>query len=1052
MEKPSTSPEISIAERLHVMRVEYLAGLPEKAQLMQQAWASCRTSPNATQAVDKLYRLAHKLAGSGTTFGFPAISEISREIIVNLAACRKSQCTPSAENISTMEATFARFNAAVAACSIDSAAVPVAMQVSASKDDQKSLDKIEEKLIYLVDDDAEFSALLQAMLRKYGYLVMRFTSLTAFEAAITHTLPDAVLMDLMLHEDALAGADASKNLHSQGPLQDVPFIFLSVRDDFEARLSAVRAGATRFLTKPVAILTLHHTLDLLVRHVGVSPYRVLLVDDDEILAEMYRSYFADAGMQVHVLFRADGVLDKLATMPIDLILIDINMPGISGLELGAVIRQFDSYLHIPIVFMSAKGGMDTRLATIRLGADDFLSKPVEPAYLLEVLRTRIDKSRALRTGELRLQQAISELQYLKTAEDWHSIISVADVQGNIIEVNSKFIEISGYSEAELLGKNHRILKSGYHPLALYEEMWSDITSGKVWRGQIKNRKKDGRFYWVDATITPILDEFGLPEKYISVRTDITQMKELEHSLLEEHSRLTLAMEATNTGLWEWNLSDSNTYYSEGCRLLLGYALDYKISWPLLIHDDDFAAVSEQLMLHLSGASAVYTSEHRKRNAAGGWDWVAESGKIVEMDDKGETLRMIGTLTLVNQRKDMEATQEKLRQQLLQAAKMEAMGHLTSGVAHDFNNILGGILGYTELATAMLKRENPKLESIQRYLTETQTAGLRAKELIQQMLVFSRTGADKPEDEVPVILLQTVFKEVISLLKSTIPSGIKLNFHLPELALYAAIQPVHLHQLLLNLGVNARDAIGEYGNIDFSLSQQTFDNALCAACNTHFSGQFVEITVKDNGSGISPEILDNIFTRFFTTKEAGKGTGMGLSMVHDVTHSLGGHILIDSCKGIGTTVHILLPQSQKSESTAEQTATEINLDSQLLTGIRIMVVDDEHTMAAMLTELLSMHGAVVSTFTESPLALRTFLQQPAAFDIVITDETMPALSGMAMSALMLQQRRDLPIVLCTGYSEHATPETVAEQGIAAFMSKPLNIPELIAHIRKLTGHS
>ncbi len=908
------------------------------------------------------------------------------------------------------------------------------------------------KLIYLVDDDAKFSARLAEKLQDYGYLVVSFGSLTSFEVAIAHTLPDVVLMGMMLHEGQLAGAEEAAKLHSQGSLQNIPFIFLNERDDLEARLSAVRTGATHYFTKPLDMLALRHKLALLVRNIGLSSYRVLLVDDDEFLVEIYRSVFEHAGMQVDVLFQAGGVLDRLATMLPDLILMDINMPGINGLEMAAVIRQFDAYLHIPIVFMSAERGKDTRLATMRLGADDFLSKPVEPSYLLEVLRTRIDKSRALKSGDTRVKKAIKELQEFKAAEDRHSIISVTDVQGNIIEANAKFIEISGYSKQELLGKNHRILKSGYHPQAFYEEMWSDIASGKEWHGQIKNRRKDGSFYWVDATITPILDEFGLPEKYISVRTDITQIKELEFSLQEGQERLNLALEASNTGFWEWDLTASKTFYSDHCRILLGYPLDYEISWTMLIHEDDYPAVSEQLMKHLSGEAAVYHSEHRKRNFAGAWDWVSETGKIVAKDDNGEALRMIGTLALINERKDMEATQEKLRQQLLQAAKMEAIGHLTSGVAHDFNNILGGILGYTELATAMLLRENPKLESVQRYLAETQTAGLRAKQLVEQMLVFSRTGSAQACDETPVILLQPVFKEVISLLSSTMPSSIKLNFHLPEQELLAAIQPVHLHQIVLNLGVNARDAVGEYGNIDFSLSQHSFDHALCAACNTHFSGQFVDITVKDSGNGIPPEILQNIFDPFFTTKEVGKGTGLGLSVVHGVVHSLGGHILIDSGTDIGTAVHILLPQSESTKIVEGQAVAGINLDSPVLTGIRIMVVDDEHTMASMLTELLSLHGAVVATFTESPLALRTFQQQPAAFDIVITDETMPALSGMAMSHLMLQQRRDLPIVLCTGHSEHATLETVALAGIAAFMRKPLNIPGLIEHIQKLTGHS
>jgi CheY-like chemotaxis protein len=384
-----------------------------------------------------------------------------------------------------------------------------------------------------------------------------------------------------------------------------------------------------------------------------------------------------------------------------------------------------------------------------------------------------------------------------------------------------------------------------------------------------------------------------------------------------------------------------------------------------------------------------------------------------------------------------------------------MGHLTSGVAHDFNNILGGILGYTELALAMLKRDKPKLESVQRYLAETQSAGIRAKELVAQMLVFSRMRSEQDEGETPVIWLQPVFKEVIGLLQSTIPATIKLNYHTPEHDLQAAIQPVHLHQILLNLGVNARDAMGEYGNLDFSMSAVTLENALCAACNNPFSGNFVEISVRDSGSGIPPEILQNIFDPFFTTKEVGKGTGMGLSVVHGVVHTLGGHILVDSHLGKGashigrgTAIRILLPQVEREVTAEQQNALGVNLDAPVLSGIRIMVVDDEHTMASMLTELLSMHGATVATFTESPQALLTFQKDPHAVDIVITDETMPSLAGMDMANLMLQERPGLPIVLCTGFSEHATAELAAHEGIAAFMRKPLNIPELIEHIRKL----
>ncbi len=1056
MDKQGAIPEQSVAERLQAMRVEYLANLPEKARQMQQAWDTWSASPASTEAADSLYRLAHNLAGSGATFGLPDISTTSRAIMQNLAACRETQCTPATQAYAAMQAAFAAFRVALNSSAVTAAAGQAGQTGTVPLARGRGLG---EKLIYLVDDDVEFSARMRAKLQDYGYCVTAFTCSKSFEDAMKQVWPAVVVMDMMLPEGGLAGAESLCKMLRSG-VHDVPFIFLSVRGDLESRLSAVRAGAARYFTKPVDMLALHHALDHVTHNFGPALYRVLLVDDDQELAAMYQMHLENAGMQVDVLHDAAGVLDKLASSSPDLVLMDVNMPGISGFEMGAVIRQFEEYLHIPIVFMTAERGMDARLASLQLGGDDFLSKPVDPVFLVEVLRARIDKSRTLKSGEQRIKTAIRELKNHKRAQDTHSIISVADVNGIITEVNTKFCDISGYSREELLGQNHHIIKSGFHPQEFYNELWSTISSGNAWHGQIKNRKKNNGYYWVDATITPILDEFGVPEQYISVRTDITQLKELEHTLREDQTRLNLALEATNTGFWEWNLAKDITYYSAKCLSMIGYAADAQVSWPQLIHPDDYPMAVDLLNKHLFGETDIYSSEHRKKNAAGAWDWVYECGRIVERDASGEVVRMIGTLQLINERKELEAVHAKLNQQLLQASKMEAMGHLTSGVAHDFNNILGGILGYTELSLAMLKREQPKLESVQRYLAETQSAGIRAKELVAQMLVFSRMRSEQDDAETPVIWLQPVFKEVIGLLQSTIPATIKLNYHTPERDLQAAIQPVHLHQILLNLGVNARDAMGEYGKLDFSMAAVTLENAQCAACNHTFSGNFVEITVKDTGSGIAPDILKSIFDPFFTTKEVGKGTGMGLSVVHGVVHTLGGHILVDSNLGLGsshighgTAIRILLPQVEREVTAEKQGTLGVSLDAPVLAGIRIMVVDDEHTMASMLTELLSMHGAVVSTFTESPQALLTFQKNAGAYDIVITDETMPGLSGMDMGNLMLQQRPGLPIILCTGFSEHATPELAAHEGIAAFMRKPLNIPVLIEHIQKLTsGHT
>lgn len=417
---------------------------------------------------------------------------------------------------------------------------------------------------------------------------------------------------------------------------------------------------------------------------------------------------------------------------------------------------------------------------------------------------------------------------------------------------------------------------------------------------------------------------------------------------------------------------------------------------------------------------------------------------------GSVAGLIGAIIDISDRKAAELREKELNRQLLQATKMEAIGHLTGGIAHDFNNILAGVLGYVELAKIALKKGASNLpDKLSHYLKEVETAGTRAKDLVSQMLVFSRLAPDMQDGNVAPVLLKPILKEVIGLLRSSFPASIELNYQIEDAHIKGVILPVHLHQILLNLGINAKDAIGEYGKIDFKLSTHTFDHANCTSCKHAFSGEYIDISVADNGSGIAPHILTKAFDPFFTTKDVGKGTGMGLSVVHGIVHSLGGHILVDSEDGKGTTFHILLPFVETQSNAEAEAAEAASETDRPLAGLRIMVVDDELICTAMLQELLTVQGASVDSFNQSPSALEAFMQHPNAMDVVITDETMPDLSGLDMSLEMLKQRPDLPIILCTGFSLHATPDTAKMSGIAAFMNKPVHLPKLVETILQLT---
>jgi PAS domain S-box-containing protein len=422
-----------------------------------------------------------------------------------------------------------------------------------------------------------------------------------------------------------------------------------------------------------------------------------------------------------------------------------------------------------------------------------------------------------------------------------------------------------------------------------------------------------------------------------------------------------------------------------------------------------------------------------------------SAKRIELSDGPLTF---GFLIDITDRKRAEAEQKQLQQQLMQSQKMESIGHLAGGIAHDFNNMLNAILGYAHLLKlSSTSSGSHKDERTQNYITAILTAGNHAKELIKQMMVYSRLNREGQEAEKPVTPVSPVLKEVVSLLRSSIPSTITINLHIEDELLKVHIVPVQLHQILLNLIINARDAIDEYGQIDLRVAKY-FGHGICNACNKDFSGEYVEVSVKDTGCGIPDHLLSSIFEPFFTTKAVGKGTGMGLSVVHGHVHNLGGHITVGSRVGQGTEFNILLPLANEDASRPDAILPQSDEAGSLLSSLRIMVVDDERVVSAMLHELLSFHGAQVTTFNRSEEALSAFERATQGIDMVITDETMPGLSGLDMAKAMLKRRPDLPVILCTGHSEHVNAEIARQSGIAEFIYKPVDVKKLVQRIVEL----
>jgi PAS domain S-box-containing protein len=377
---------------------------------------------------------------------------------------------------------------------------------------------------------------------------------------------------------------------------------------------------------------------------------------------------------------------------------------------------------------------------------------------------------------------------------------------------------------------------------------------------------------------------------------------------------------------------------------------------------------------------------------------------------------------------------QLEAQLHQVQKMEAIGTLASGIAHDFNNILTAMLGYTELS---LQNTFPE-SATWRHLHEVLTAGQRAKDLVQQILIFSRQSGPERKP----IEFHLLSKEVLKLLRASLPTTIEIRSHLDPASGMVLANPTQMHQVLMNLCTNAAHAMRERGGIlEVTLTPVEVDPAFASNHPTIQPGPAMCLTVRDTGHGMTPEVLRRIFEPFFTTKKVGEGTGMGLSVVHGIITSHGGAITVESTPGQGTTFRVYLPQIDKVPS-AEERAEE-----PLLTGsAHILFVDDEETLALLGQELLTLLGYDVVCCTDSLETLETFRAAPHDFDLVITDQTMPHLTGEALTRELRRLRSDIPIILCTGYT--VSEEKQQELGLNAVLLKPFTTRDLGLSIQRV----
>jgi PAS domain S-box-containing protein len=514
----------------------------------------------------------------------------------------------------------------------------------------------------------------------------------------------------------------------------------------------------------------------------------------------------------------------------------------------------------------------------------------------------------------------------------------------------------------------------------------------------------------------------------------------ERALRESEERYALAMEGANEGHWDWDITTDRLFLSPKMKILGGQepdcAINSRTEWrsKLRIHPDDGPRFDERLREHFRGRTARFECEYRVLHADGNWYWLLARGRCLR-DSTGKAIRLVGSAMDVTSQKQAQLDKEALEAQLRQSQKMEAIGTLAGGIAHDFNNILGAILGYGELAL----QESAEHSALRRYLNNVMHATERAKMLVERILGFSRSGLGDREP----VNVEGVIVETLDLLEASLRAPIRLERHIDAGDAAVMGDATYLHQVAMNLCTNAIHAMEPHGGVlSVALERVQLAESRTLSRGSLTPGRYVRLTVGDTGAGIAAPVLDRIFDPFFTTKQIGEGTGLGLSVVHGIVTDLGGAIRVETTSQ-GTKFEIWLPVS------GEIPARAVGVDRALRRGNGevIMIVDDERPLVELAEEITAQVGYEPIGFNSSRAALDALQAEPHRFDAVVTDESMPELTGIEFARQVRKIRPALPVILMTGYGGEELMNEARRIGVSEVLRKPLcraDLADALAH--------
>jgi len=765
---------------------------------------------------------------------------------------------------------------------------------------------------------------------------------------------------------------------------------------------------------------------------SATPLRLLIAEDNPADLELTLRALkkSELELEVETVSAREDFAKKLSTQPFDVVLSDYRMPGWTGVDAFTEIVKLG--LDIPLILVTGTLGDGKAVECIKLGITDYVLKDQLARLPMAILRAHEEK--ALRDAEKRAVAAVreSEARFRTLVENAPEAIVVLDVEkGLFVDCNDNALRLFRLTRDELLLRGPGELSPPFQPdgrhSAIAAAEWMDGASGNAapyFEWTHRNSQGDQIPCEVHLVRLPS------PKRQLIRGSilDITERKRAEEALRESEVRYRGLVNNATYGIYWVTLDGFFLDANPALVQMLGYE---SIDALLLLRD------TARLFCDPTERETIRKGFRENDRSDATADWKRRDGKII-------TVRLIGRRSRDLQRKTdcieviVEDVTERLalQKQLLQAQKFEAIGQLAGGIAHDFNNMIGAILGWAELG---LDETEPDAR-LHRHFDKVRQQAIRAAALTKQLLAFARRQILEPRN---IDLNQSV-TETLSLLEKVIGSNIEIKINLTaELALVRA-DPTQVEQVLMNLCINARDAMPEGGRLIIETSAATFDERYCAAQSFARPGNYAMLAVTDTGTGMDAATLDRIFEPFFTTKEMGKGTGLGLATVYGIVRQHGGFLHVYSELNVGTTFRVYLPvtsSSVKAEVLADETGP-VRGGSET-----ILIAEDHEGLRELARETLSNLGYDVVLACDGEQAVREFGQHGDRIDLLLLDVVMPKLNGPDAYARICAERPDVPVIFATGYSaDIALLHTAKEQGLTV-MQKPYVPRDLARRVRE-----